>query len=339
MTIQIDRSTAQGMAPRFDEAMDLIQNEFGGCDAHRQYRNAFARLLKWDPLGRVLMLGTDQRDLFVPQLRRAIAELVPEGGAIFDFGCGDGQTLALAADAIPAGVTLSFEDPNPDYVERYRRFVESRPGLRIGAALATGFEELDETARRRGIALPENRSVDLGLALHMVFFLADLEGALARMVQFLVPGGALFIVFADERDGYTGHVLRAFIEAGGDTGANARHLAAIQERRRLLADPGAGGGAILGALRRAFPDERYRLDAVRQPSRLYGHSLADLIALSAISVLSQIEGTGKFASARRLLEERPEQVDLRIEEDGPRTGMLSVAQPQWISVIRSEPGF
>jgi hypothetical protein len=76
------------------------------------------------------------------------------------------------------------------------------------------------------------------------------------------------------------------------------------------------------------------LDAQRQPSRLYGHSLADLIALSTITVLSEVESMAKFETATDLLRHEPEAVDLRIEDDGPRKGMWSVAQPQWVSVVR-----
>ena len=72
MPIQIDRKRTEALAPQFDEALELVRNEFEGLDTHRQYRNAFARLLKSDPLGRVLMMGTDQRDMFAPELRRAI---------------------------------------------------------------------------------------------------------------------------------------------------------------------------------------------------------------------------------------------------------------------------
>jgi hypothetical protein len=61
MPIQIDAKKAENLAPQFDEAVELVRNEFDGLDLHRQYRNAFARLLKSDPLGRVLMMGTDQR--------------------------------------------------------------------------------------------------------------------------------------------------------------------------------------------------------------------------------------------------------------------------------------
>ena len=70
MPIQIDRAAARDLAPRFADALALVRNEFTGLDAHQVYRNAFSRLLKPDPLGRVLMMGTCQRDRFVPELRR-----------------------------------------------------------------------------------------------------------------------------------------------------------------------------------------------------------------------------------------------------------------------------
>ena len=55
------------------------------------------------------MMGTDQRDLFVPLLRRAVREYLPAEGHIFDFGAGDGQTFAYIADTVPAGTTVSIE--------------------------------------------------------------------------------------------------------------------------------------------------------------------------------------------------------------------------------------
>lgn len=327
MPIQIDRTRARELAPRFDEAIELVRNEFEGLDAHRQYRNAFARLLKPDPLGRVLMMGTDQRDLFVPELRRAIETRVPGDGHILDFGAGDGQTFALVAAAVPEGTTVSIEEPNASYVRDYSAFLRTQAHLRPGMALAASFDEIDAAARRSAAPLPADGSVDLGLALHMLFFLADLPAGLTRMVRFLKPGGALFTVLADETDGYTGLVLKAFIEAGGDTGHNTRHLSAIDERRRLLND-----GAILDVLRASgVPAE---LDTHRQQSRLYGHTLADLVALSTISVLSEVEGVAKFEVAADLLRNAPELADLRIEDGGPRMGMWSVTQPQLVSVIR-----
>ena len=98
----------------------------------------------------------------------------------------------------------------------------------------------------------------------MIYFVDDLPSSVTRMVRFLKPGGALFVVVTDETVGYTGLVLKSFIEQGGDTGDNARHLSVIAERRRLLGLPAEGGGAIIEMLacrryssgnRRATPAE------------------------------------------------------------------------------------
>jgi SAM-dependent methyltransferase len=331
MPIQIDRIRAQELALQFDEALELVRNEFEGLDPHRQYRNAFARLLKPDPLRRVLMMGTDQRDMFVPELRRAIEVTVPSAGHIFDFGAGDGQTFALVADAVPKGTRVSLEEPNPDYLADYTAFLKTQAHLRSGMALATGFDEIDSAAARSAQALPEDGSVDLALALHMIYFLDDLPSSVTRMVRFLRPGGALFVVVTDETVGYTGLALKSFIDGGGETGDNARHLSVIAERRRLLGSPAEGSGGISAMLRAAgAPAE---IEVQRQPSRLYGHNLADLIALSSIAVLAGVEGLSKFEAAAALLRHMPEAVDLRIEDDGPRLGMWSVTQPQWVAVL------
>src|SRR5262245_57445935 len=223
MLIQIDRARAQEFAVHFDEALELVSNEFEGLEPHRQYRNAFARLLKLDPLSRVLMMGTDQRDLFVPELRRTIEECVPREGHIFDFGAGDGQTFALVAAAVPPGTRVSIEEPNPVYLADYRAFLKTQAHLRSGLALAAGFEEIDAAAARSGETLPQDGSIDLGLALHMIYFVHDLASSLRRMVRFVKPGGALFVVVTDETVGYTGRVLTRFIDEGGDTGDNAGH--------------------------------------------------------------------------------------------------------------------
>jgi SAM-dependent methyltransferase len=277
------------------------------------------------------MMGTDQRDMFVPELRRAIEATVPRDGHIFDFGAGDGQTFALVADAVPNGTRVSIEEPNPDYLAGYTAFLRTQAHLRCGMALATGFEDIDPAAARPAQALLEDGSVDLALALHMIYFLNDLPSSVTRMVRFLKPGGALFVVVTDETVGYTGRVLKSFIEGGGETGDNARHLAVIAERRRLLGSPAEGGGIgeMLGAA--GVPAD---IEVQRQPSRLYGHNLADLIALSSIAVLAGVEGLAKFEAAAALLRHTPEAVDLRIEDDGPRLGMWSVTQPQWVAVLR-----
>jgi SAM-dependent methyltransferase len=331
MPIQIDRAKAHDLALRFDEALELVRNEFEGIDHYRQYRNAFARLLKPDPLGRVLMMGTDQRDLFVPELRRVIEACVPRDGHIFDFGAGDGQSFALVAASVPEGTRVSIEEPNPGYVADYSSFLRTQARLRPGIVLVAGFDEMDAAAARSGASLPQDGSIDLGLALHMIYFLNDLPAGLTRMVRFLKPGGALFVAFADDIDSYVGLVMNRVLEAGGNSGDTTRHLAIIAERRRLLGSRAEGGGAILEVLRNAgIPAE---LDVQRQPTRLYGHSLSDLIAMMAALAILPVENAVLFETVTALLRQDPEAVDLRIEDDGPRKGMWSVAQPQWVSVI------
>ena len=198
--------------------------------------------------------------------------------------------------------------------------------------MAAEFDEIDSAAARSGQTLPQDGTVDLGLALHMVYFVDDLASSVTRMVRFLKPGGELFVVVTDETVGYTGVVLKSFIDGGGDAGDNARHLSVIAERRRLLGSPTEGGGALIDLMRAAgIPAE---IEVQRQPSRLYGHNLADVIALCTIAVLSGVQGLAKFEAAAALLRDKPEAVDLRIEDDGPRKGMWSVTQPQWISVFR-----
>jgi len=332
MAIAIDREAARDLAPRFEEALGLVHNEFRGLNREEQYRNAFARLLKADPLGRVLMLGTDQRDLFVPVLRQVIQATLRADGHLLDLGAGDGQTFALVADAVPAGTKVSIEDPNPAYLAAYRELLAGMPWLEQEMVVAAGF---DEMAAERG-AGPSDGSIDLALAIHMIYFLRDLRVGLGRMVRFLRPGGALFVVFADEASGFTGSALRAFVEAGGDTGDNALHLAAIAERQRLLGAPEDGGGTILAALGDDLPEVRLSLHVERQPSRLYGHTLADLLALASITSLSETDQLTKFDTTCTLLCETPDAVDLRIEDDGPRRGMWSVTQPQLVVTLRRE---
>ena len=258
------------------------------------------------------MMGTDQRDMFVPELRHAIKTYVPGGGHIFDFGAGDGQTFALVAAIGAAGHPRLDRGANAGYLADYSAFLRTQAHLRPGIALAAAFDEIDAAAARSGERLPHDGSIDLGLALHMIYFVNDLPSSLTRMVRFLKPGGALFVVVTDETVGYTGLVLKSFIEGGGDTGDNARHLSDIADRRRLLGLPAEGGGAIVEMLGAAgVPAE---IEVQRQPSRLYGHNLADLIALSSIGVLAKIESLEKFEVAAALLHQNPEAVDFRIEE-------------------------
>ena len=222
--------------------------------------------------------------------------------------------------------------PNPVYLAAYVAYLKGLPHLQHGFTVAASLDDLEDATALSAIDLPEEQSVDLALGMHMIYFATDLAASVARIVRFVKPGGAFFSVVADEATAFGGCMLRAFIEAGGDTGNNDGLLAAIEERLRLLAPDEEGGGGLTEVLRAAGAD--VEMSAVRQPSRLYGHSLADLLAMANIGSLVNVPGVRKFEVAAKTLRDRPEEIDLRVETEGPRIGMWSVAQPQWVTQVR-----
>ena len=314
---------------RFDEAADIIENEFSSLTLDQQYRNAFARLLKQDPLDRVQMLGTDQRDLFTPVLGNLISESMTEPGHLIDFGGGDGQTFHLVADNVPSQSRVSIVEPNEKYLDQYRTYLENHSQLQLGSSLASGLEGIFNSSGEVKVNVFDKACV--GLAIHMIYFLSDLEGSLKTMYRCLRKGGVLFIVFAEEQEAYTGHMARLFYERAGRKKDRDTLEEKVAQRMELFGE----GGRAKKLLQQVCPDDEVHMESYVQKSRLYGHSLADMIAFCNIAELAGVEGLEKFGVAREALQEKSSLVDLRIEESSDaRHGMLSVAQPQRVVVIR-----
>jgi SAM-dependent methyltransferase len=325
--IEITRDFVAAHAARFDDALEITKNEFRSLDAHAQYANAFARLLKWDPLDRVAMLGTDQRELFVPVLKdliRAPRRATSGSFSFFDIGCGDGQTFALVADELPDAATGVFLDPNAYYLAQSEATVHAAGYLKVGRSICAPF--LPDTA----VEVPGG--FDVILAIHVLYYFDDLRASLARIYELLKPGGAAFIVFADEKTAYTGQALRAYHRN------DAAFLSGFDEtcdlRRRLLL-PGAELQIYLDA---RFPASRARVRSEVQASRLYGHTIGDILALSLITGLDRVETPAKFDAMMELIRTQPETIGLRIERgrDPAREGMLSVVQSQVVVELRRE---
>jgi SAM-dependent methyltransferase len=179
---------------------------------------------------------------------------------------------------------------------------------------------------------------DLVLAIHVLYYFDNLLESLVRIYELLKPGGATFIVFADEKTAYTGQALGAYHRAAGDT----EFLAAFdetRERRCKLLLPGPDGlSEIQRRLDERFPTSRARLLSEVQPSRLYGHTIADILALSLITGLDRVETPAKFDAVMDLLRMQPDAIGLRIERGGnpAREGMLSVVQSQVVMELRRE---
>ena len=255
MPIQIDGTYTKAMASRFAEATDLIANEFKSLNRHEQYRSAFARLTKWIRSA-VFTDGHRPARPLRASIRRIAGEIVRPTGLLLDIGCGDGQTFGLIAGALAPGTTVSYADPNPEYVSSYGRAVDTS-GLVRGAALVAGFDEVDDASQRSG--LPPEGSVDLVLALHMIYFLPDLEASLRRMYRFLRPGGAMVIIVADESVAYTGMALEACAATLGGRcdGLVSRQRVAIAERRRLFSGSLCPPTGRCGSRQRADIGDRF----------------------------------------------------------------------------------
>ncbi len=317
-------------AARFDDALEIAKNEFKSLDADAQYTNAFARLLKWDPLDRVAMLGTDQRELFIPVLKdllRAQRGKSLEPFSFFDIGCGDGQTFDLFVGELPDGATAVFLDCNAYYLSQYQAAVHASGRLQVGQSLCAPF--LPSTA-------PSASGFDLVLAVHVLYYFDDLLASLARIYELLKLGGAAFIVIADEKTAYTGLALRAARRATGDAAWLAAFDATCDERRRLLLPAADGRAAIQQRLDERFPDSRASLRGLVQASRLFGHTLTDIIALSLISGLDRVEAPEKFDAVMDLIRTQPEAIGLRIGRGGhpAREGLFSVVQSQVVVELR-----
>jgi SAM-dependent methyltransferase len=322
--MDITRDFVSAHGSRFDDALEITKNEFKSLDADAQYTNAFARLLKWDPLDRVGMLGTDQRELFVPVLKnviRAQRGSTSQPFRFFDIGCGDGQTFALVADEFPDGATGTILDCNAYYLSQYEAAVRSPGRLRVAQSICAPF--LPETAVEVG-------SFDLIFAIHVLYYFDDLRASLARIYELLKPGGAAFIVFADEKTAYTGQALRAYHR--DDMAFLAAFDKTCDLRRRLLLP----GPELQKHLDECFPDSRASLRSEVQASRLYGHTLMDILALSLITGLDRVETPAKFDAVMDMIRARPESIGLRIERGGnpAREAMFSVVQSQVVVELR-----
>ncbi|HEY1427023.1 MAG TPA: hypothetical protein VGF50_10160, partial [Caulobacteraceae bacterium] len=175
---------------------------------------------------------------------------------------------------------------------------------------------------------PLAQGYDVILVLHSLYFFDDLAASIADLVARLAPGGVMVVVFADETVAHTGVCYRAHVETL-DAALAAAHAAACAERLALFE---GGPDAQPGVSRLLAGAE---VSAVRQETRLFGHSIADLVALSDIAGLIGFDGVAKFDAALTLLARDPGRLGFRIETDpaSPRYGMLSVQQPQLVCRI------
>ena len=337
---------AAGLAEQLEHYCHLLELEFRGLDQHELYQLVFSRLLKPDPFrtladavacgDRPTMLGADERDALLPALKNLFVRR-DAPVTIMDLGAGDGQTVALALDHVPDGSRFYLEEPNVSYAGHYEKLIES-----VGRDLVVAevsHETIDEYCHRLNrdeTAHPAPGTVDVLLAIHMVYFVSDLAATVNFMLDRLRPGGQAFIVFADARRGFTGKCFANFAKTA-DAQRYRAHQAAQQELAHLFALNGDGArGAATEKLRQRLGRSDVEVVVNTDPTRLFGNDLGDLLALGFLTGLGGLAGDSirdKIASVKDLISRDPAAVELALETSGPREGMWSVLEPQYVIVI------
>jgi ubiquinone/menaquinone biosynthesis C-methylase UbiE len=184
------------------------------------------RALRWGDLGQRLV---------------QLAEVGP-GMRVLDVGTGTGAALLPAARAVgPTGVAVGI-DLSRGMLQQARAAVAAA-GLR-NVRLAVGDAEAPEVGTER---------VDRVLAAHVLFFLADLDRALAAYARILKPGGRLAVSSWGPDDPAWHRVREPVRAAAGDVGALLLPSAAAF----------AGDEALTSALERhGFVDVRHVTEPV-----------------------------------------------------------------------------
>jgi len=319
----------------FKREKELLLTEFRNRYPNEVYKLAFSRLLKPDPFRiiskepNLLMLGTDERDLFVPFVRSRLER--HEGCAeLLDIGCSNGETTLLFADLLERGSAISYIDVNDAYLAQYHDTFSSMPGIKLKRGLKCDIDTLTIYSDDKTF---DGNAFDVILSQHSIYFVSNLRGFLNWCLNKLRDGGSIFLVFADEAAGYTGRSVATFLEER-DQVELERFRRRIELRHRVfsIVDSCVDCKSSEISIRRFLDRHDFTLaSAVYQRSKLYGHTLSDIIALAFITALPWLEKydiTGKVDHVAKMISANPEFVSLSVELDGERKRMYSVIEPQ-----------
>lgn len=133
---------------------------------------------------------SDQRALVAAWLS---ARLAPRRGPVrvLSVGCGDGTLDAVLADGLTAGggeVCFDGIEPFAGSADRWQRALAAVPGVQSRVSRCT----LAEHVRTR----PDEPPYDVVLAVHSLYYVADLPQALTAALRLVAPGGELVVLHA-----------------------------------------------------------------------------------------------------------------------------------------------
>lgn len=314
--------------------------EFSGLSGLQTAELAFTRLTKPDPFHlfcnrkqaeTVFMLGTDQRDQLVPKLAETLLDL-PDGGLVLDIGSGDGQTMSYALERRSSPLGIIPLDPMESELDKYADIVGNRNSrISVPRTIDSGIDELVADQITDSGTLSER--FDAIVSVHSLYFSANPPGVLSFALDHLAPGGKLLLVFSAGWGHFTGAMTIGYFEHYGldASGKLRKSKDELGEMIGLTAE-GPSQPECQAALVQALARNDFGvIEVLQQPTRIYGHDLGDMIAFAFINMLPMAGDRNlerKVAYVSERLQKSPEEFDLRIEVDGPRARMYSIAQPQ-----------
>jgi SAM-dependent methyltransferase len=318
--------------------------ELGGLSSLQINELTFARLTKPDPLRlfgldcdgeEVLMMGTDQRDMLVPKLAEALLVL-PPGGYVLDIGSGDGQTTSYALEGRSEPLSLVPLDPMKDSLQRYcELFRTCHPMISVQRVIASGIDELIEAQNADPGTLPEY--FHAVISAHSIYFSSNATNFLSFALDRLHPEGKLLLVFSEGLGRFTGAMTLGYLDKYGlDPEGKERRSHTALDQMIGLTNGTPSPSYCQASLQKALVRNDLRVtEVLRQPTRIYGHDLGDMIAFAFINKLPMIDQnlTRQIAYVSERLQENPDAFDLRVHVNGPRARMFSVAQtPLFLAV-------
>jgi SAM-dependent methyltransferase len=337
-TEELRRPTAELLTREFNHYCSLVEYAYSGLTPQQAYDLAYYNHMETkDPLGRCpYYRGTDQRDFFIPALKRLFEQL-PAQARIGDFGAGDGQTTAMALDAVPGKAIIDIIEPGPA-IKRYETYITATANLAVGISIQAPIGKFD--ASDGLLTIPDN-SLDVVLCIHAIYFF-DLATGVQSMYRCLKPGSSLFVVFSDEKNGTTGRAVTGYFNRIGRHDVAKRHQAVFNERVQLLSSNTAHRN-IASIIEESYGHSPL-LTMVDAPSRFYGDKFGDmagfgLLTGSFFEPEDQTFNTEKVLSVLKDLRDAPQDFDLGIIDNpaNPRHGMWTTAQPQKIITITKPP--
>ncbi|MEO1310670.1 MAG: class I SAM-dependent methyltransferase [Pseudomonadota bacterium] len=329
----------------FDESINLLCTELSSCSPDEIYKLCFSRLLKTDTFElfnkmpyldtsnfqKTQMLGTNERDLFAPPLKEVAAS---EPNSILDIGGGDGQTTQILLDLLQKKPEILLVEPNQSYSKSYEKVFQIKYG---DNAVVKRYDDIKSYIKLVG----NNILYDCCLVIHSIYFFDEIKPELKKLYESLNPGGSLFIVFADELNGYTGTVVQDFYSKTSKEKFD-KFYNKVKERHTIfgIEYDSINEKVALRNLQRLFDSEVIIKYCSYDTSRLYGHSFSDLLALGFITDLAFQDthsAVDRVEHVANTLKTKYERLGLAIDIDGSRKRMLSVVEQQVTIHLKKPP--